>query len=138
MPRVAALLDVAQISDITAVEGPDTFVRPIYAGNAIQTVKSGDAKKVISFRTSTFDAAGTGDPVLRFELSSSRLRLADGLEYQFAFEEGSWSDWSPTAQLIAPLDWGRHVLQVRVRDAFGLAGVPIRLMLRKGDNPYAR
>ncbi len=60
MPRVAALLDVMQISDIVKVEAPDTFVRPIYAGNAMQTVKSSDAKKVITVRTSTFQAAGEG------------------------------------------------------------------------------
>ena len=60
MPRVAALLDVAQISEITAVQGPDTFERPIYAGNAIQTVKSTDAKKVITVRTTAFPAAGPG------------------------------------------------------------------------------
>ncbi len=60
MPRVAALLDVMQISDITKVIAPDTFERPIYAGNAIQTVKSKDAKKVITVRTSTFQAAGEG------------------------------------------------------------------------------
>jgi electron transfer flavoprotein alpha subunit len=60
MPRVAALLDVMQISDITKVVAPDTFERPIYAGNAIQTVKSSDAKKVITVRTSTFQAAGEG------------------------------------------------------------------------------
>ncbi|HEX7775671.1 MAG TPA: FAD-binding protein [Parvibaculum sp.] len=58
MPRVAALLDVAQISEITSVEAPDTFTRPIYAGNAIQTVKSTDAKKVITVRTTAFPAAG--------------------------------------------------------------------------------
>ena len=60
MPRVAALLDVMQISDIVKVEAPDTFVRPIYAGNALQTVKSTDAKKVITVRTSTFQATGEG------------------------------------------------------------------------------
>ncbi len=60
MPRVAALLDAMVISDATAVVDANTFERPIYAGNAIQTVKSGDGKKVITFRTSTFDAAGTG------------------------------------------------------------------------------
>lgn len=60
MPRVAALLDVMQVSDITRVVAPDTFERPIYAGNAIQTVKSTDAKKVITVRTSTFPAAGSG------------------------------------------------------------------------------
>ncbi|MBL8492378.1 MAG: FAD-binding protein, partial [Rhodocyclaceae bacterium] len=60
LPRVAALLDVAQISDIVAVEGPDTFVRPIYAGNALATVKSADPVKVITVRTTGFDAAGQG------------------------------------------------------------------------------
>ena len=60
MPRVAALLDVMQVSEIIKVVSPDTFERPIYAGNAIQTVKSKDAKKVITVRTSTFAAAGDG------------------------------------------------------------------------------
>jgi len=57
MPRVAALLDVQQISDISGVESADTFVRPIYAGNALATVKSKDAIKVITVRTTAFDAA---------------------------------------------------------------------------------
>jgi electron transfer flavoprotein alpha subunit len=60
MPRVAALLDVMQVSEIIKVVAPDTFERPIYAGNAIQTVKSKDAKKVITVRTSTFAATGEG------------------------------------------------------------------------------
>jgi electron transfer flavoprotein alpha subunit len=60
MPRVAALLDVMQISDIVKVIGPDTFERLIYAGNAVQTVRSRDPVKVITVRTSTFPAAGTG------------------------------------------------------------------------------
>ena len=60
LPRVAALLDVMVISDITGVVDADTFERPIYAGNAIQTVKSSDAKKVVSVRTAGFDAAGEG------------------------------------------------------------------------------
>lgn len=59
MPRVAALLDVAQISDIIAVESADTFVRPIYAGNAIATVQSLDNKKVITVRSTGFDAVTT-------------------------------------------------------------------------------
>jgi len=59
MPRVAALLDVAQISDIIAVESADTFVRPIYAGNAIATVQSLDSKKVITVRPTGFDAVAT-------------------------------------------------------------------------------
>ena len=58
MPRAAALLDVQQISDICAVESADTFVRPIYAGNALATVKSKDAIKVITVRTTAFDAVG--------------------------------------------------------------------------------
>ena len=57
MPRAAALLDVAQVSDVIAVEAPDTFVRPIYAGNAFATVKSNDPVKLITVRTSAFAAA---------------------------------------------------------------------------------
>jgi electron transfer flavoprotein alpha subunit len=60
-PRVAAKLDVAQVSDVVAVESGDTFVRPIYAGNALATVQSGDAKKVLTVRTTAFDPmAGQG------------------------------------------------------------------------------
>jgi electron transfer flavoprotein alpha subunit len=59
LPRVAALLDVMVISDVTAVIDAETFARPIYAGNAIQTVKSSDEKKVFTVRTSSFDAVGT-------------------------------------------------------------------------------
>ena len=61
LPRVAALLDVAQISEITGVESADTFVRPIYAGNALATVKSVDAVKVITVRTTAFDAVAGGN-----------------------------------------------------------------------------
>jgi electron transfer flavoprotein alpha subunit len=60
MPRVAALLDVMQVSDIVKVIAPDTFERLIYAGNAVQTVRSKDARKVITVRTSTFQATGEG------------------------------------------------------------------------------
>ncbi|QUJ75733.1 FAD-binding protein [Sulfitobacter albidus] len=60
MPRVAALLDVMIISDASGVVDGSTFERPIYAGNAIQTVKSSDAKKVVTFRGASFDAAGEG------------------------------------------------------------------------------
>ena len=60
MPRVAALLDVMQISEVIAVESADTFQRPTYAGNAIQTVKSADARKVITVRTAGFQATGEG------------------------------------------------------------------------------
>jgi electron transfer flavoprotein alpha subunit len=61
LPRVAALLDVAQISDITAIESADTFIRPIYAGNAMATVQSADPIKVITVRTTTFDKAPAED-----------------------------------------------------------------------------
>ncbi|RIX49172.1 MAG: electron transfer flavoprotein subunit alpha/FixB family protein [Rhodocyclales bacterium GT-UBC] len=61
LPRVAALLDVAQISEITGVEAPDTFVRPIYAGNALATVKSADPVKVITVRSTAFDAVAGGN-----------------------------------------------------------------------------
>jgi electron transfer flavoprotein alpha subunit len=57
-PRVAALLDVMQISDVIGIDGPDTFQRPIYAGNAIATVKSSDAKKVLTVRATAFEKAG--------------------------------------------------------------------------------
>ncbi len=60
LPRVAALLDVAQVSEICGVESPDTFIRPIYAGNALATVKSADPVKVITVRTTAFDAVGQG------------------------------------------------------------------------------
>ena len=69
MPRVAALLDVMVIPDVTAVKDAETFERPVYAGNAMQTVRSKDGKKVVTFRTSTFEAApeGGGAPVERVE-----------------------------------------------------------------------
>ncbi len=60
LPRVAALLDVMVISDVSGIVDADTFERPVYAGNAVQTVKSHDATKVLTVRTSTFDAAGMG------------------------------------------------------------------------------
>ena len=60
MPRIAALCDVAQISDIVAVESPDTFVRPIYAGSVLATVRSADPIKVVTVRSTGFDAAAVG------------------------------------------------------------------------------
>tara|TARA_A100001037_G_C15105715_1_gene616323 strand:+ start:816 stop:1745 length:930 start_codon:yes stop_codon:yes gene_type:complete len=67
LPRVAALLNVAQISDIQSVEAPDTFKRPIYAGNAIATVKSDDPIKVISVRGTAFDPTDTGSAEVEIE-----------------------------------------------------------------------
>jgi electron transfer flavoprotein alpha subunit len=67
MPRVAALLDVMQVSDIIKVVGPDTFERPIYAGNAIQTVQAIDSKKVITVRTAAFQPVGEGSQAAPIE-----------------------------------------------------------------------
>ncbi|MDR6770514.1 FAD-binding protein, partial [Azospirillum sp. BE72] len=102
LPRVAALLDVAMISDITAVLSADTFERPIYAGNAIATVQSADAVKIVTVRTTAFEAAAAsgsaavesvaavGDPALssfvsaelskseRPELTSARIVISGG------------------------------------------------------------
>jgi electron transfer flavoprotein alpha subunit len=81
MPRVAALLDVQPISDISGVEGPDTFVRPIYAGNAMATVKSSDSKKVITVRASSFDpvaaegGSATVEPVSAAPAASTTSRF---------------------------------------------------------------
>jgi electron transfer flavoprotein alpha subunit len=67
MPRVAALLDVMQISDVIKVVAPDTFERPIYAGNALQTVRSRDPKRVITVRTAAFQATGSGSAAATVE-----------------------------------------------------------------------
>ncbi len=83
LPRVAALLDVMQVSDISKVVDPSTFERPIYAGNAIQTVKSNDAKKVVTVRTSAFPAVGDGGSaaVEKIEAPASvGLSLFEGAE----------------------------------------------------------
>lgn len=89
MPRVAALLDVMQVSEIIKVVSPDTFERPIYAGNAIQTVKSKDAKKVITVRTSTFQAAPAGDSAAPIENAAA---AADPGLSSFVGEEVARSD----------------------------------------------
>jgi electron transfer flavoprotein alpha subunit len=88
MPRVAALLDVMQISEITKVIAPDTFERLIYAGNAVQTIKSSDAKKVITVRTSTFQATGEGGSAPIEPVSAA----ADPALSSFVGEELSKSD----------------------------------------------
>ena len=87
-PRVAALLDVAQVSDVTRVDSPDTFERPIYAGNAIAVVQSSDKVKVLTVRTTGFDAAGAGGsaPV------ESVAPVADGGSSRFVGREVSKSD----------------------------------------------
>jgi electron transfer flavoprotein alpha subunit len=89
MPRVAALLDVMQVSDILKVVAPDTFERPIYAGNAIQTVKSSDAKKVITVRTAAFQAAGRSSGAAPIENAGA---AEDPALSSFVGEELSKSD----------------------------------------------
>jgi electron transfer flavoprotein alpha subunit len=88
LPRVAARLDVPQISEIIAVESPDTFRRPIYAGNAIQTVQAGAGKKVITVRTTAFKAAGEGGNATIEKITAA----ADPGLSKFVGEELSKSD----------------------------------------------
>jgi electron transfer flavoprotein alpha subunit len=88
-PRVAARLDVAQISDITRVDSPDTFERPIYAGNAIATVQSADSVKVITVRTTGFDAAAATGGSAAVETVSA---VADSGKSQFLGSEIAKSD----------------------------------------------
>src|SRR5919112_1752235 len=92
MPRVAALLDVMQVSDITKVVAPDTFERPIYAGNAIQTVQATDAKKVITVRTAAFQPAGEGGSAA---IGASRAAVDAGY---------ARNDWhvGQTGKVVAP------------------------------------
>jgi len=87
-PRVAANLDVAQLSDVTQVVSPDTFERPIYAGNAIATVQSDDAIKVITVRTTGFDAAATGGSAVL----ESAAAVADSGKSSYVGSELSKSD----------------------------------------------
>ncbi|MGX5773244.1 electron transfer flavoprotein subunit alpha/FixB family protein [Methylorubrum zatmanii] len=82
LPRVAALLDVAQISDIIKVVSPDTFERPIYAGNAIQTVQAGAGKRVITVRTAAFKAAEEGGAAAPVEAVSAAAPDALGAAYK--------------------------------------------------------
>ncbi|TMU69636.1 electron transfer flavoprotein subunit alpha/FixB family protein, partial [Hydrogenophaga intermedia] len=88
-PRVAALLDVAQISDATKVVSPDTFERPIYAGNAIATVQSTDEKKVITVRTTGFDAAAATGGSAAVETTNA---VADSGKSRFVGSEIAKSD----------------------------------------------
>jgi electron transfer flavoprotein alpha subunit len=104
MPRVAALLDVMQVSEIIKVVAPDTFERPIYAGNAIQTVKSKDAKKVITVRTSTFAAAQAGDAAAAIENAAS---AADPALSSFVGEEVAKSDRPELASAKIIVSGGR-------------------------------
>jgi electron transfer flavoprotein alpha subunit len=84
LPRVAALLDVMVLTDVTAVVDADTFERPIYAGNAIQTVKSADGKKVFTVRTAAFAAAGTGGAAAVEAVSAKPSALSSWVEDKVA------------------------------------------------------
>jgi electron transfer flavoprotein alpha subunit len=119
MPRVAALLDVMQISDITKVVSPDTFERPIYAGNATQTVKSKDAKKVVTVRTSTFQPTGEGASAAPVEAA----KAADdpGLS-SFVGEELSKSDRPELTSAKIIISGGRAM---QSRENFGKYIEPI-------------
>src|SRR3954467_2393648 len=82
MPRVAALLDVMQVSDIIKVVGPDTFERPIYAGNAIQTVQATEAKKVITVRTAAFQPTAEGGQAAPIEVVQANVEAPDGSTFK--------------------------------------------------------
>ena len=104
MPRVAALLDVGQISDILAVEGADTFKRPIYAGNVIATVQSADPKKVITVRTTAFDAVAAEGGNATVEACSA---AHDAGVSQFIREEVAESDRPELTSASVVISGGR-------------------------------
>jgi electron transfer flavoprotein alpha subunit len=104
MPRVAALLDVGQISDILAVESADTFKRPIYAGNVIATVQSADPKKVITVRTTAFDAVAAEGGNATVEACSA---AHDAGVSQFIREEVAESDRPELTSASVVISGGR-------------------------------
>lgn len=104
LPRVAALLDVAQISEITAVESADTFVRPVYAGNVMATVQSSDAIKVITVRTTAFEAAAVSGGAAAVEAVSG---AADAGLSSFVSQELTVSDRPELAAAKIVVSGGR-------------------------------
>ena len=104
MPRVAALLDVGQISDILSVESADTFTRPIYAGNVIATVQSADPKKVITVRTTAFDAVPADGGSATVEACSA---AHDAAVSQFIREEVAVSDRPELTSASVVISGGR-------------------------------
>ncbi|NBN65548.1 electron transfer flavoprotein subunit alpha/FixB family protein [Microvirga tunisiensis] len=139
LPRVAALLDVMQISDVTAVIDADTFERPIYAGNAIQTVKSGDAKKVLTVRTASFAAAAQGGSAAIEDVAAG---AAAGLS-SFVGEELSKSDRPELASAKIIISGGRALgsaekfqeVILPVADALGAAVGASRAAVDAGYAP---
>ena len=104
MPRVAALLDVMQISEITKVVSPDTFERPIYAGNAIQTVQSSEAKKVLTVRGASFAATGDGSATAPIETVAAAENAGTSI---FKGEEVAKSDRPELASAKIIISGGR-------------------------------
>ena len=118
LPRVAALLDVAQISEITKVVSADTFERPIYAGNAIQVVKSKDAKKVVTVRTASFGASAKGGSAA---IESVSAAANPGLS-SFVGEELSKSDRPELTSAKIIVSGGRAIAN---RENFGTYIEPV-------------
>ncbi len=104
LPRVAALLDVNQVSDVIAIESTDTFIRPIYAGNAIETLKTSDSKKLLTVRTTAFDAAVMGSGSASIEASDI---AADLNVSSFVGEELAVSDRPELAAASVVISGGR-------------------------------
>lgn len=138
LPRVAALLDVMQVSEVTAVIDGSTFERPIYAGNAIQTVKSSDAKKVLTVRTASFAAAGeTGSAAIE-EIAAVASELSS-----FVGQELSKSDRPELASAKVIISGGRALgskekfeeVMLPVADALGAAVGASRAAVDAGYAP---
>ncbi len=138
MPRIAAKLDVGQLSDITGVKSADTFERPIYAGNALQTVQTSDAKKIITVRTTAFDAVEDGNsaPIETLEAPASV-----GIS-QFVSEELSVSDRPELTSARIVISGGRgmgsgenFVLIEKIADKLGAAVGASRAAVDSGFVP---
>ena len=139
MPRVAALLDVAQISEITSVVSADTFVRPIYAGNAMATVQSADAIKIITVRTTGFDAAPAEGGSAALEDVSN---ITDAALSSFAGQELTVSERPELTSAKVVISGGRGMqsgenfpMLEEIADKLGAAVVPVVLQLMPGSFP---
>ena len=138
LPRVAALLDVMQLSDVTAVIDGSTFERPIYAGNAIQTVKSNDAKKVVTVRTATFAAAEEGGSASIEDVAATASDLSS-----FVGQELSKSDRPELTSAKVIISGGRALgskekfeeVMLPVADALGAAVGASRAAVDAGYAP---
>jgi len=137
-PRIAAKLDVAPISDIIEVVSPDTFVRPIYAGNALETIQSSDAKKVITVRPTAFDAAAEGGSA-----SVETIKGADAPKTDFVSEEMVKSDRPELAAARIVVSGGRalgsaeefHAVMDPLADKLGAAVGASRAAVDAGYAP---